>query len=251
MIYIQSRIKNKLELPYNFECACSMYGAIDNELDFKLIDFNEIKNGNYDNFIKTNLFIGSVDFMREVFKRVDIKDVRLPKNSNRESEIITLSEAHNRVYEGEKIFIKPVEIKLFTGLVLDGYVYTCLNGLPPETKVMAYEVFKNKIISEWRVYVFNHRIEGSKNYSGDCIISPFYDYVQSIINDNKIEGFPCAYTIDVGILSPHDMPNSRMNAFENVVIEFNDMWAIGNYGLDNITYLRMLKERYFEIIRNK
>jgi hypothetical protein len=37
----------------------------------------------------------------------------------------------------------------------------------------------------------------------------------------------------------------------NVIIEFNDMYAIGNYGLPNDLYLRMLRERYFEIMRNK
>jgi len=28
------------------------------------------------------------------------------------------------------------------------------------------------------------------------------------------------------------------------------MWAIGNYGMENTLYYRMLKERYFEIVRN-
>ena len=35
------------------------------------------------------------------------------------------------------------------------------------------------------------------------------------------------------------------------VVEFNDMWAIGNYGISNDLYVRMLKERYFDIIKNK
>ena len=49
------------------------------------------------------------------------------------------------------------------------------------------------------------------------------------------------YTVDIGILEND----------ENVVIEFNDMWAIGNYGIPNDIYLRALKGRYFEIINNK
>jgi len=35
---------------------------------------------------------------------------------------------------------------------------------------------------------------------------------------------------------------------EVVVIEYNDMWAIGNYGIDNSTYFHLLRKRYFEII---
>ena len=28
------------------------------------------------------------------------------------------------------------------------------------------------------------------------------------------------------------------------------MWAIGNYGVSNDLYVRMLKDRYFDIIKN-
>lgn len=38
---------------------------------------------------------------------------------------------------------------------------------------------------------------------------------------------------------------------ENVVVEFNDMWAIGNYGIPNDIYLRALRDRYFQIINSK
>lgn len=57
--------------------------------------------------------------------------------------------------------------------------------------------------------------------------------MNSVIRSNK--DFPIAYTIDIGILE----------SGENVVIEYNDMWAIGNYGIPNDLYLRLLKDRYF------
>lgn len=139
---------------------------------------------------------------------------------------------------GFHLFIKPI-IKLFPGLILDGITHTCLNNISDDVLVLAYETFPSPILSEWRCYVHNNQIIDSRNYSGEFIISPNYDYVDEIINENRKE-FPCAYTIDVGILENGD----------NVVIEFNDMWAIGNYGLDNITYLRLLRDRYFEIIKN-
>ena len=31
-------------------------------------------------------------------------------------------------------------------------------------------------------------------------------------------------------------------------ISSNDMWAIGNYGIPNDIYLRVLKDRYFQIV---
>ncbi len=240
MIYIQSNTERTL--PHHFDCSCAMFGAIENAMDYRLTSFEEVASGKFDSLIGNNLFVGSTEFMREVFKRIGLNDVRLPVNSNRECEIITLAEAHNRVAGGKKIFIKPMEIKLFTGLVLDGMVYTCLKGLPEDTLVLAYEPFKEKIRSEWRVYVQNDEIVDLRHYSGNLFAFPAYSYIYNIIKNNKrSEPFPSAYTIDIGVLQSD----------KNVVIEFNDMWAIGNYGVPNDIYLRLLQERYFEIVKDK
>lgn len=237
MIYIQSN--NDRTLAHHFDCSCALYGAIDCAMDYRLTTFEEVATGKFDGLIKKNLFVGSTEFMREVFKRAGLADVRLPANSNRLCEVITLAEAHKRIADGSKLFIKPVEIKMFTGLILDGAQYSCLKGLPDDTKVMAYEPFKEQIESEWRIYIRDHKMIDARNYSGDFMIGPNYQYVHEVIKENKTS-FPCAYTIDVGILESN----------ENVVIEYNDMWSIGNYGIPNDLYLRALRARYFEIINN-
>ena len=238
MIYIQSNTERTLA--HHFDCSCALYGAIDSAKDYRLTSFMEVESGKFDMLIKKNLFVGSVEFMREVFKRAGLSDVRLPMNSNRDCKIITLGDAHKIIENGSKLFIKPIEIKLFTGLVLDGMQYSCLSNLPTETMVMAYEPFKSKIISEWRLYIHNDKLIDSRNYSGEFIVSPNYEYALTVIANNK-GIFPCAYTIDIAVLE----------SGENVVVEFNDMWAIGNYGIQNYIYLRALKDRYFQIIANR
>jgi hypothetical protein len=208
-------------------------------MPFELVTYEEIKNGVFDSEIPFNLFVGSVEFMKEVFSRVEIYNVKCPENSNREYIKMTLIEAYENAKNGNKLFIKPFDIKLFTGFVLDDMVHTEMENIPKTTEVMAYEPFNSPILSEWRIYVLNHKISDSHNYSGDIIISPNYDYVNSVIKDNLCT-FPSSYTIDIGILEDKT----------NVVVEFNDMWAIGNYGVPNNIYLRMLRTRYFEIIKN-
>jgi hypothetical protein len=203
-------------------------------VDYKLIPFEDI--GRYNTLIKNNVFVGSVEFMREVFKQVGVEDARVPLNSNRESKIITLDDA-KEISKEQDIFIKPLQIKLFTGFILDKMIHSSISNIPGNTEVLSYKPFESEIISEWRCYIRNGEIEDSRNYSGDFKVSPDYKYVESVIKENK--DFPKCYTIDVGIL----------DSSENVVIEFNDMWAIGNYGMDNYRYLRMLRERYFEIVR--
>jgi len=234
MIYIQS--KEEEFIPHHFDAACALYGAEETGQSYRLTSYNEVARGKFDGLIKRKLFVGSTEFMRKVFERVGVLDVRLPRNSNREVEFISLAEALERSDKGEKLFIKPVEIKLVSGLLLDGIKHSCLDTLPPDTMFMAYEPFKHEILSEWRLYVHNHKIVDSRNYSGDFTVGSDYDYADSVMFSNK-DSFPCAYTIDIGILSNK----------ENVVVEFNDMWAIGNYGIPNDLYLRLLMDRYLEI----
>ena len=251
MILIQSDSNRKL--PHHFDAACALYGVMDTVEDYRLTSFEEIKSGKLDMMLRINAScaVGSTEFMREVYKRLGKIDVRLPRNSNRPSEIITLAEAHQRVAAGEKVFIKPVEAKQYgiSGLVLDGARYTILNDVPGDTKFYAYAPFTKKLISEWRIYVHRHEMVDARNYSGDycAIINP--TYVNRVIQQNKAD-FPIAYTIDIGIFE--DLTSvADFREMENVVIEFNDMWAIGNYGIPNDLYLRLLKDRYFQITRNE
>jgi len=224
-----------------------MYGAMDSALDFRMTSFEEVFSGKLDHMIKSHLFVGSVEFMKEVFNRIGITDIKLPMNSDRQHETITLKEAKERVCNGEKIFIKPYETKLFTGLVLDGFDYKCLHGLPDDTKVMAYEPFKEKILSEWRVYIHNGKIIDSRNYSGDVTTNLDYGWVNHRLSDLKDKNFPISYTMDVAVLDA--LPSVSPIYEGQAIVEFNDMWAIGNYGMPNDLYLKLLRDRYFEIIK--
>lgn len=230
MIYIQS--KDDIKLPHHFDAACALYGAEESALAYKLITFEDISK--FKHLIKNNLFVGSVEFMKEVFKTVGIEDVRVPKNSNRECTKMTVYDAIE-LSKIKKIFIKPFDIKLFTGFVMEGFVYSCLNGIENES-VMVYDVFTSDIVSEWRLYIHKNKIVDSRNYGGDFMIYPNHEYILSVINENN--NFPIAYTIDIGVLQDGS----------NVVIEYNDMWSIGNYGIPNDLYLKLLRDRYFEIM---
>lgn len=235
MVYIQSDIDRKL--PHHFDCACGLYGALDHGLETRLTSFEEVQSGKFDNLIKSNVFIGSVEFMKEVFSRVGKTDIRVPENSNRDFKSMILGEA-KILAQSKNIFIKPFDIKLFTGFVLDQMIHGSISGISDDTMVMVYDVFSSPIKSEWRCYISRDKAVDIRNYSGDMFITPNKEYLELVIDSNKLK-FPTAYTIDIGILENGD----------NVVIEYNDMWAIGNYGIDNYEYFSLLKSRYFEIVK--
>lgn len=144
------------------------------------------------------------------------------------------------------IFIKPAyDVKLFTGFVLDksstlhniGMYYSDVN---PNTAVYTSEAID--IISEYRVFVHKNEIVGIKNYAGDFTKFPDIYTIQSMMQKYYDES-PISYTLDVGII--RDGSN-----FKTILIEINDFWAIGGYGLDGKTYVRMLVDRFQEI-KNK
>lgn len=244
MIIIQSDSERKL--PHHFDAACGLYGAKDNGENFRLTSFEEIQSGKMDQLLRINCPVGSTEFMQECFYRIGKQNVRLPRNSNRPSDIITLTEAYQRVAAGKKVFIKPVEPKQYgiSGLVLDGAKHTILNQVPGETKFYAYEPFSQRLISEWRIYVHKHKMVDARNYSGDYCAMFNPTYVNRVIHENKAD-FPIAYTIDIGIFENEE--REQYPSRGNVVIEFNDMWAIGNYGMPNDLYIQLLKDRYFQI----
>lgn len=239
MIYLQSTENKKR--PYHFDTASAMYGAIESGIKYKLVTIEEIQSGKFDKLIPIHPFVGSTEFMQEVFKRNGLENVRLPINALRPHTTKTLEEAL-QLFEQTQIplFIKPVKIKEFGFAILDGTIHSHLNSVDKKSQVYVYSVFEKKLVSEWRIYVRRHKMVDARNYSGDYTISPNYEYVQEILKSlqNKM---PSCYTFDVGIFEDG----------ENVDIEFNDMWAIGNYGVPNDLYISMLKERYFDIMRNK
>lgn len=238
-VYIQKSEHDNI--PHHFDCSCALYGAIDLALDYKLITYDCLDTLNPEIF-KNNLFVGSVEFMRKIFYKLG-KDPRVPDNSNREEEFIKLSEAKLRIENSETLFVKPKQIKLFTGMVVSKKFIFCLNPYSDDTDVIVCKPFESEIASEWRCYVRERLgkdpIVDIRCYSGDPFIIPNKDFILKLFNENILK-YPKAYTIDVAILENG----------ENTVVEYNDMWAIGNYGIENEKYLSLLKERYFEIIRS-
>ena len=235
MIYIQK--KDNEDIPHHFDCACAMYGAIDLGLYYTLVSFEDVKNGKFDSLIKNNLFVGSVEFMTEVFNRVGIEQPRLPINNLRPYEEMKLKDFK---YE-YPVFIKPKSIKAFTGFVVDDYSKSMLNTWDKELDIIIQQVIN--LDSEWRFYVFRNKIVDIRHYSGRMDIN----LIGAVNNFNKLDdstfkNFPETFVMDIGFYNDSD---------SYTIIEFNDMWAIGNYGVPNDLYVRMLKDRYFDIIKNK
>lgn len=235
-------VQLKNGLPINADIQNAIDGF--EYLGYDVIGFTleDILTGKMDYRAKNNPFVGSIDGMTMLFKSlgkypapIDFPESVLASGLiNRKIASMKLHDFIDAFKRTNKpMFVKPKQTKLFDGVLISKQEH--LSYLKLENcDVLVCEPIE--ILSEHRVYVYNKKAIYSSNYSGDFRISPNFDYVDKLIDTYNDQ--PIAYTIDVAILKDGS----------TTVIEFNDFWAIGSYGLYCINYAQMLLDRYFEII---
>ncbi len=154
----------------------------------------------------------------------------------------TIREAHSLCVDDRfepPVFIKPVTgHKEFTGHVLAVYRDRLRTAGwvidEPETPVWISEVVE--FVAEWRYFVLRRAIVGVGHYHGDPLCAPDPAVVRAAV-DCYAE-CPAAYVIDFGVL--HDG--------RTVLVEVNDGFSFGCYGLSPYDHARMLEARWREMV---
>jgi len=137
-------------------------------------------------------------------------------------------------------FVKPAEgVKTFTGtLIRDENSEKLLkefNNLTDQTLVWFSEPID--FISEFRCFVHNKELKGIQYYIGDFTKFPNTEKILEMVKTYQTSN--CSYTLDVGVTKTG----------KTALVEVNDMWAIGSYGFEPKTYVRMCIDRLLEIIK--
>lgn len=135
-------------------------------------------------------------------------------------------------------FIKPSqEIKAFTGVIVNNYNEAMLFTQNYQKFVEVQDPIYD-IESEYRVYVNKDRgILGVKHYLGDPYLKLDENFVSEVHLAAKKNLKENSYSLDFGI---------KENG-ENFLIEVNDGWAIGNYGLTPYDYYSFIKARWLQL----
>ena len=192
-----------------------------------------------------SMFVGGIRAMQGAFKalaiaqpQIDNPHIHLPQYMGREVHEVTWNDVEQySKLEGFPFFIKPLEEqKLFTGLVIKSeYDLSLIRfNVKPETKILMSECVN--FISEYRCFVLNKEMVGCKNYKGDFKIFPDISIMENAIKDYNNQ--PIAYSIDFGVTDKG----------ETLLIEMNDAFGLGSYGLDKLIYCKMLEARWDEIL---
>jgi hypothetical protein len=101
-------------------------------------------------------------------------------------------------------------------------------------RLLASEVVE--FTSEWRFYVLRGVVVGVGHYAGDPLVFPDPAVVRSAVTDFA-GGCPAAYGLDFGV-----------SAGRTLLVEANDAYAIGVYGLPPPVFAEMLEARWLELV---
>lgn len=142
----------------------------------------------------------------------------------------------------EPTFIKPLhEHKKFPGHVVRPLVgqYTSFlrtERFPDEEPILAQAVVQ--FDSEWRVFVLRGEIVGIGHYNGDPLLMPDPERIEEMVK--AYHDAPVAYGLDVGRAAGRDT--------ETNLVEVNDAFALGSYGLAAHLYSAMIEARWDEMV---
>ena len=134
------------------------------------------------------------------------------------------------------VFVKPIQNKRFTGVVVRSPkdLVGC-GSYHEDIDVICSEVLTIK--AEWRVFIRYDEILDVRPYKGDWRAH----YNPNII-DMAVKEFtnaPAGYAIDFGVTDKG----------ETVLIEVNDGYALGSYGLLDVYYAKLLSARWAELTK--
>lgn len=248
-------MKVYVETKRGFPVNSDIQKAIDGfeNLCYDIVPFvhSDVILGKYDYAAKHNIFVGSIDTMKLIFNRIgkmpediDYPEFLFEKNLllRKVSKSILKDVIDN--YSNKELFIKPTKTKLFDGiLVTKKEDFNYFRGFENEIVWVSEPI---DISSEWRVFVHDNKIVHWSNYSGDFTKLPDFNDILRLVK--YYDNAPRSYTIDVAVLKDIEDKHFGFTKGRTDVVEFNDFWAIGSYGLDCVRYAEMLRDRYEEIV---
>ena len=136
------------------------------------------------------------------------------------------------------VFIKPVQHKEFTGMVW-------YNRAEDRRKIVTQpddvEVWISDFVyfrAEFRSYILRDKVLDVRIYKGDWSLAPDRKVVEEAVELMAlVKQAPLAYCLDWGVDEKG----------RTLLVEMNDSFAFGHYGLNPALYSRMLSARWYEM----
>lgn len=231
-VYIQADHKGR---PYNINAFSAMLGF--EQMGFQTILFSSLSE--LETVAETNIVVGGVGWVKAFLEQREIrlKDIDYPMQLNmfygREIWNTTTKELLSQKLE------KPIFVKPKLGKQFNGFVYTSERDLigritaSQNVEVYCSEVLK--IEEEWRCFIKYGEILDIKRYAGRLGFCYDFELVKQMVE--QYSKSPKGYALDIGVTDQG----------KTVIIEINDGYSLGSYGLDSLLYAKLLSARWAEI----
>lgn len=186
-------------------------------------------------------------------KALDLLGVKQPVNMDipeslkgylhREVWTTTLGKVRNRT---GRCFIKPLlHQKAFDGCIIDNGRFNAeTRQLNDKLPILAAE--EVRFGDEWRVYVLDNEILGICPYRFKHFGANLRKFSKEVLS--MIESFsreaPAAYALDVGLIK-------NKGKVGLALVEVNEAFSCGNYGISNLKYAMMNLARWNELMENR
>lgn len=203
--------------------------------------------------------VGSVEFVREVFKIMDIEEPEFKPYPEaldlflfRNLSIKSVSYIRTMVKDRYKLplFLKPLVTKKFNGFILDPLKAMKEYNDHDKEQLLILETLSYKDLvyvsdcvefqSEYRYYVDKNTILGYTRYDSDGLDNAPEPNSKIVLEMIRTFNYQNPYALDVGVLKNG----------QTCLVECNDAWALGLYGhsLSPRVYLEFLGNRWKTIV---
>jgi len=226
------------------------------ELGVDVIPFDGTKLSTLEQYsfnINKDILVGSVQACELFFIQCGIEP---PKYLGYPEELTEFLDRKIETISSDKLttnfpyFVKPKDgVKLFTGTLVENEkelnflkTFYIANG---DIELLLSE--PKDFVSEYRCFVHKGVLKGIQWYRGDFTKFPNVYVIKKMIEAYKTS--PVSYTLDVGVVMGEHIGGSSVIERKTVLVEVNDMWAIGSYGFNGKDYVRMTIDRFQEIAK--
>lgn len=233
-------IKQRENFPMNENCAAALLGFIELGIETApFYGFDDVKNlDDVGPEVCVHGHIGDVLLALDKINKPRPAPLDYPEELKeylgRNIYKTTLSEVRGST---KKQFVKPVIQKLFTGFVWNGIKSDRLRTATFDDDAECYVCDVIDFVAEYRCFIMNKEIMGVKIYRGDWSVAPKRAIVETAVS--KFTSAPAAYSLDFGITNDN----------RTLLVEANDGFSLGAYGLPPVLYAKMIAARWEELCK--
>lgn len=253
-IWLKTKFDNvmNMEIPHNHNFANAMYGF--RELGAELIPYHAIDEI-YDKVGEEDIVLDYIDECNAVFRKFGVEP-RIPDYPDNMKPFLgrnIWNDTINSIASNEDkwsagLFVKPIRDKAFTGKIVSSIADLVGCGNRTEN----YEVLVSEplnIAAEWRGFITYDNLVDLRPY-GKLLDrtreSYLYHYDGNVVLKMmdafcEWESRPAACSMDICCTKDG----------RTLLVEFNDAYSLGCYGLSSVAYAKMISARWSQLLERE